>query len=84
MFGSIGATIVSVLTVKVPEEIKDKMRRTGDKVDWPREIRSFIEDKIEELERRERVEKVEQMLVDLPTQAKGTASKLLRYRRDSH
>jgi len=76
--------IVSVVSVKVPEEVKEKMKRTRDKVDWPEEIRNFIKDKVEELERRERVEKVERMLAELPTQAKGTASELVRYDRDSH
>jgi hypothetical protein len=75
---------VSVVSVKVPEGVKEKMKRTRDKVDWPQEIRSFIENKIEELERKERADSVKQMLAKLPTQAKGTASELVRHDRDSH
>jgi len=75
---------VSVISVKVPDKVKEKMRRTKDRVDWPQEIRAFIEGKVEELERMERVERVERMLAKLPTQAKGTASELVRHDRDSH
>jgi len=75
---------VSVISVKVPDKVKEKMSRTKDKVNWPQEIRAFIESKVEELERRERVESVERMLAKMPTQAKGTASELVRHDRDSH
>lgn len=75
---------MSAIRVKVPDEVKEKMRRTKDKVNWPQEIRTFIESKVEELERRDRVERVERMLAKMPTQAKGTASELVRRDRGSH
>jgi|GEM_PF-547393 len=76
--------IVSVISVKVPERVKEKMKLTKDKVDWPQEIRAFIEGKVEELERRERVEKVERMLANLPAQAQGTAAELVKHDRVGH
>lgn len=75
---------MSVVSVKVSDKVKEKMKRTKDRVDWPQEIRAFIEGKLEELERRERAKKVERMLAKLPAQAKGTASELVRHDRDSH
>lgn len=78
------SVFVPVISVKVPDQVKEKMKRMKGEVDWPEEIRSFIENRVEELERKERAERVERLLARLPTQAEGTASELVRHDRDSH
>jgi len=75
---------MSVVSVKVPKEIKEKMERTKDSVDWPEEIRRAIIRKLEEIERKQAIEKVEKMLAELPVQPKGTISSLIREDRDAH
>jgi len=75
---------MSVVSVKVPKEIKDKMRKNKGKVDWPEEIRRSIVEKIEEIERKETIENVEKLLAKLPVQPRRAISKLVREDRDAH
>jgi len=75
---------MAVVSVKVPKEIKEKMKKTEGKVNWPEEIRRSILEKIEELERRENVENVARSLAGLPFQPKGTVTALVREDRDAH
>ena len=75
---------MAVVSVKVSKEIKEKMKKTEGKVNWPEEIRRSILGKIEELERRETVERVERSLAELPVQPKGTVTALVREDRDTH
>jgi len=75
---------MSVVSVKVPKEIKDKMRKTKGKVDWPEEIRRSIIEKIEEIERKETIENVEKLLAKLPVQPRRAISRLVREDRGTH
>ena len=75
---------MSVVSVKVPREVKERMERTKDRVDWPEEIRRSIIRKLEELEREQTIVEVDRMLSKLPVQAKGTVSRLVREDRDVH
>jgi len=75
---------VSVVSVKVSKEIKEKMEKTRDRVDWPEEIRRAILRKLEELEREQTIGEVDKMLAELPVQPKGTVSRLVREDRDAH
>ena len=73
-----------VVSIRVPKELKEKMDRFRDRVDWAEEIRRFIEERVRELEREEVLRKVKELLRDLPTQSRGFAAKLVREDRDSH
>ncbi|MBS7651652.1 MAG: CopG family transcriptional regulator [Candidatus Bathyarchaeia archaeon] len=75
---------VSVVSVKVPREVKVKMDSLKNVVDWPKEIREFIVMKIEEFERIRNVEVVENILKDMPKQPKGSISRLVREDREGH
>ncbi len=75
---------MSVISVKVPEDVKEKMKKTKDKVDWPEEIRNFVARRVEELEKAKRLEEVKRLLADLPVQPRGSISRLVREDRDSH
>ncbi|MEM4727118.1 MAG: CopG family transcriptional regulator [Candidatus Bathyarchaeia archaeon] len=75
---------MSVVSVKVPREVKVKMDSLKNVVDWPKEIREFIVMKIEEFERIRNVEVVENILKDMPKQPKGSISRLVREDREGH
>jgi len=75
---------MAVVSVKVPEEIKEKMRAYSDVVKWPEIIRESIIKKIEEVERGKAVEKVIRLLEPIAPAPKGTAKVLVREDRNSH
>lgn len=75
---------MNVISIKVPKELKEKMEKTKDRVNWPEEIRKSIVKKLEELEREQTISEVEKMLAELPVQPKGTISSLVREDRDAH
>lgn len=70
-----------VVSVKVSDKTKKQMEELKDKVEWPSEIRGFIESRLEQVRRDEALERAEKALgkhhVD-----RGTASKLVREARD--
>jgi uncharacterized membrane protein len=49
---------LSVVSFKVRKEIKEKMVKYRDRVDWPEELRRFVEEKIREIEARENMERI--------------------------
>ncbi len=51
-----------IVAIKVPRELKERMRRLRDRVDWPSEIRRFIEERIRELEAEENLREVTEIL----------------------
>ena len=75
---------MSVVSVKVPEWVRQKMREYSESVEWPEEIRRLIIAKIEELEREKAVEDAIKMLEPIPTTPRGTAKTLVREDRDRH
>lgn len=75
---------MSVVSVKVPEEVKKDMEQFKGKVNWSEEIRGFISKKIEENRRRENIEKADRLLRKSRKLTQGTAAKLIREDRDSH
>lgn len=75
---------MSVVSVRVPRELKEKMRKYRDKINWSEEIRRFIENKILEAERENTLSKLEELIKQLPTVPRGTASRYVREDRDSN
>lgn len=41
---------MSVVSFKVRGEVKEKMMKYKDRINWPEELRRFVEEKIRELE----------------------------------
>jgi hypothetical protein len=74
---------MSVVSVKISDETKRKMKESNDRVEWASEIRAFIEARLDQARREEALERVEKMLKDQPRAKRGTASKLVREDRDS-
>jgi hypothetical protein len=75
---------MSVVSVRVPRELKEKMRKYRDKINWSEEIRRFIENKILEAERENTLSKLEELIKQLPTVPRGTAARYVRKERDGN
>jgi hypothetical protein len=59
------------------------MERLKDKVEWPVEIRKFIENRLKRARREESISRADGVLSTMPEVPKGTAAKLVRESRDS-
>jgi len=75
---------MSVVSVKVPRWVKDKMKKHAGSVEWPEEVRKLLIQKIEELERADALERVVKILEGTPSAPRGTVEKLVRRDRESH
>jgi predicted signal transduction protein with EAL and GGDEF domain len=76
---------VSVVSVKVKREIKEKMLKYKEKVNWAEEIRKFIEMKIREIEAEENIKRVCAILSKIEFHApKGSSVEMIREDRDGH
>jgi len=75
---------MAVVSIKVPEWVKEKMKMLSGTVNWPEEIRKFIIAKINEVERVKAVERTIKILEKVPPTESGTAKRLVREDRDSH
>ncbi len=69
---------MSVVSVKIPDKTKKEMEEYKDKVEWPSEIRAFIEARLDQARREDTLERVERMLKDQPKVKRGTAAILVR------
>ena len=74
---------MSVVSVKISDKTKREMQELKDRVEWPSEIRAFIESRLEQARREDTVERVENALKNQPKTKRGTSSKLVREDRDS-
>ncbi|RLG02497.1 MAG: hypothetical protein DRN54_04465 [Thaumarchaeota archaeon] len=73
----------TVISVRVPEELKREMDRLRGEVNWSEEIREFIKRKIEEYRKKEVVDELVEYIKTLPEAPKGVAQELVRESRDS-
>ncbi len=75
---------MSVVSFKVRKEIKEKMERYKDKVNWAEELRRFIEERIRQLEAEENMEKIMKELKNMNFSVpKGFSQESVREDRDS-
>ncbi len=74
----------SVLSIRIDEELKRRMKRYADRVDWSREISEFIRRRVSELIREERLREVNRILGKHPELRDVSAAELVREDRDSH
>ncbi len=74
-----------VVSFKIRRDLKRKMEKFKDEVNWSEELRRFVELKIKELEARESKERLRERLRKAPwSLERGTSSELVREDRDSH
>ena len=84
LVNQISSIEMSVVSVKVPPGFREKMRAHADSVRWPDEIRRFLQERLEELEREKALSEAIELLESLPTAPRGTARSLVREDRDGH
>ena len=73
------------IAVKVSKELKEKMQRLRDRVNWPSEIRRFIEERIRQEEAEENLKQVIELLKRTKGGVeKGFAVTAVREDRESH
>jgi len=72
-----------VVCVRIPRELRERMRRLKD-VNWSDVIRRSIEETASRYEVEEAVRRVEEDLRDVPELPPGTVSRWIRVDRESH
>ena len=73
---------MSVITVRVPDELKLKMKELD--INWSEEIREFIRRRIDEEERRKKIKEALEILKRTPVSVeRGFSAKSVREDRDS-
>jgi len=76
---------MSVVSVKVRREVKEKMKRYADRVNWAQEIREAIEEKLKQLEAEENFKAVLQKLEKAQwSMPRGFSAASVREDRDSN
>ncbi len=73
-----------IISVRISKELKRKLDLFRDKVKWSKEIRAFLEKRVEELLREKAVESANKIIKKLPQIPKGTAVEYVREDRDSY
>jgi len=77
--------VSEVVAFKVRREIKRKMEELKGEVNWPEELRKFVEMRIREVEARRSRERVRARLRSAGWSVpRGTSASLVRGNRDSH
>ncbi len=74
---------MSVVSVKVPRELKKRMDALRKYIDWNEELRQFIAKRVEELEKELNIKEVVEMLKPLKPLPQGSATRSVREDRDS-
>jgi predicted DNA-binding protein len=73
---------VTVVSVRVPKELKERMDAFRGVINWSEEIRAFIERRVAELEQEKAIEELERLIEKLPPAPRGVALKYVREDRD--
>ncbi len=74
---------MSTIAVRLPDSLKERVRRLKEKVDWPEEIRLFIEERARRAEAEDSMQQVIKILRKSGSAAEGFSSKSVREDRDS-
>jgi hypothetical protein len=72
----------SVISFKVPREIKEKMKKLEKHIKWSEELKNFLIKRVEEVEREVNMKEVVEMLKKTRGVPKGYALALVREDRD--
>ena len=74
----------TTMSFKLPEELKERMKKYKDQVEWSKELREYVKRKIKEIESKNRLKEVHNILEKTSSVPEGTARKTVREDRDSH
>ena len=72
------------MSFKLPEELKEKMKKYKDQIEWSKELREYVARKIKEIESKNRLEEVHKIIEKTSSTPEGTAKKTVREDRESH
>lgn len=76
---------MSVVSFKVRKDVKERMEKYKDRVNWAEELRRFVESRLWEIEAEENIKKIVEELEKLPIRSpKGFSSGSVREDRDSN
>jgi hypothetical protein len=73
-----------IIAVKVSRELKKKTKALKKEVNWPEEIRRFIEEKIREVEAKKTIERIMKEIENTEGVPKGFSVRLVKEDRESH
>lgn len=71
-----------VLSIRIPRKLKEEMDKLKNVIDWPSEIRDFIEERVRVYRRVKVLKEVDSILEKLPKTPRGLAAKLVREERE--
>jgi len=71
------------VSFRIPKELKEKMDRLRNYINWSEELRKFVEMRIKEFEQKKAIEDLENIIKSLPQIPSGTAARYVREDRDS-
>jgi uncharacterized UPF0146 family protein len=74
----------AVLSIRVPKKLKEEVNKLKDMVDWPSEIRAFLEERVRMYRRIKALNEIDRVLEDLPETPRGLAAKLVREDRERY
>jgi predicted DNA-binding protein len=75
---------LSVVCIRIPRELKERMDRLRDVISWSEEIRKFIERKVEEIEQEHVLREFEEIIRTILKLPPEEAVKLVREDRNSY
>lgn len=76
--------MTSVISIRLPSEIKQEMEKLKTEINWNEEIKAFLKKRIENRKKKAVMDEVIRMIETLPETPKGTAAQMVREDRDSH
>jgi len=72
------------MSLKIPEDLRKKMKMLNDQVEWSKEIREYIMRRIREIESKHTLEEVHKIIESTSGVPEGTALQTVREDRESH
>ena len=73
-----------VVSVRISKELKKKIEQLKNIVDWNVEIRRFLEERVKEFYRREKIAEIRRVIEMLPEMPRGSVTNYGREDRDSN
>ncbi|MHA1590060.1 MAG: type II toxin-antitoxin system VapB family antitoxin [Candidatus Njordarchaeales archaeon] len=73
-----------IVSFKVPRELKEKMRRYKDRINWSKLLRDFLAEKIRLLEAEENLKKISRMIGETKGVPRGFSASSIREDRDGY
>ena len=73
-----------VISIRVPEETRNEMKKLRRFINWNQEIRAFIQKRVDDKKKDDVLASVTESLKNNPVLPSGSAAQFVRTDRDSH